>query len=1111
MPYPNISPQFPSSSSSSSKNEKPQESHPVSTDSKSIHKTVLEPNFSHSVNSDYIPKFRNQSNNSTSFSVLLSDSSSNTQPKSFNELEITLDPQETIGRVTNSIDTSIHASTVSKMSCYSSNTSNDSSKPYHPPRSSLQLLDNDLSSLNKIYTGEDHLKKKQYFSTGVETSNNKMHHLNQYNPNRPFISTPPLPSSQFTLKNDAAITPPSPVGNSHQYFNGDNINVSDEDAISGSYSVSAQLPANPANLNNSSVTSSSSISSCSIFKHGSLEGLELSSSKKDPYSTLRCITSINDLDKDSESTTDSTDNGTVDEQNRSQLSDITSFSSFSSSDSIQKPKLNISSVIALPPTPSGPPINSCDLISSDIQYSPIYKFNITKHAFPPGSRSGHRQSDLFAGSITSLPSNIIPSSTYFSKNSDPNNYDSHSMSTEKSLTHISKPLRDYSLLTYIDLSSSVFLPSSSSSVTELISSTGRLPRWLKKCMALQYLIAPGMGITVLEEWISQSLKQLKVLRLNDNLIKTWPDHLATLLPFNLLQVVNLEGNPCFVNLCERCPTFASDYFKCIEVETEASCKLIDSALNTSKQSFPISHSTSTIQSTNIEPFINSGSGQIVEAIARKRVSHYSSPTPLSQISTSSTDMNSTLSSSSITSLASSTSSKSINSKLVKRQSSSTFLFRKNKKHTSYLESQVEPSTLTIKNLANTKTPIYNSNPGSTTPQVPDIVSRSENAIDAKLAESTIGLAKNRTNLSVNETGADHLNDLNDIDFDNNTTFSQNLSLGSYTPSIISGSSPLIAADYFDDSDDEALTSLQPVIHNIMHKEKSSFTLSRESTTVSTAPSMSCGSIPPDYGSSGLNFNSTFFDLSDDCLKEVVYSSENSTLIGKYYNNEPRFSLNYRDYKTISPIDAEKSKVILNLLRDIWEMSRKVILLPDKEISEKAQSVIEATEKAIRAKSISYLESVAGKKAIEELFQSEAITSGSTDISSVTESEEDHEKKGEQTDNNLTKTETNISFDKKSKTNPIFSRIMSISKSKTKSNSKVNDSKKSGNLRPGLDSELLKDEKSKNSDLASLLLSTKDKIDAPNENEISCLLAYTIDEEILFVKRMKEFMTVSKFF
>lgn len=1105
MPYPNISPQFPSSSSS---NEKPQESHPMSTDSKSIDKTVLEPNLSHSVNSDYIPKFQNQSNNSTSFSVLLSDSTSNIQPKSFNELEITLDPQETIGRVTNSIDASIHASTVSKMGCYSSNTSNDSSKPYHPPRSSLQLLDNNLSSLNKIYTGEEHLKTKQYFLTGVETSNNKMHHLNQYNPNRSFISTPPLPSSQFTLKNDAAITPPSPVGNFHQYFNGDNINVSDEDAISGSYSVSAQLHTNPANLNNSSVTSTSSISSSSIFKHESLEDLELSSSKKDPYSSLRCITSIDDLHKDSESTTDSIGNETVDEQNQSQLSDITSFSS---SDSIQKPKLNISSLISLPPTPSGPPIDSCDLISSDIQYSPIYKYNITKHAFPPGSRSGHRQSDLFAGSITSLPSNIIPSSTYFSKNSDPNNYDSHSMSTEKSLTHISKPLRDYSLLTYIDLSSSVFLPSSSSSVAELISSTGRLPRWLKKCMALQYLIAPGMGITVLEEWISQSLKQLKVLRLNDNLINTWPDHLATLLPFNLLQVVNLEGNPCFLNLCERCPTFANDYFKCIEVKTDASSKLIDSALNTSKQSFPISHSTSTIQPTNIEPFINPGSGHIAEAIARKRVSHYPSPTPLSQIGTNSTDINSTLSSSSMTSLTSSTSSKSVNSKLVKRQSSSTFLFRKNKKHTSYLESQVEPSTLTIKNLANTKTPIYNSNPGSATPQVPDMVSRSDKAIDAKSAESTMGLAKNKTNLSGNETGADHLNDLNDIDFDNNTKFSQNLSLGSYTPSTISGSSPLIAADYFDDSDDEALTSLQPVIHNIMHKEKSSFTLSRENTTVSTAPSMSCGSIPPDYGANGLNFNSTFFDLSDDCLKEVVYSSENSTLIGKYYNNEPRFSLNYRDYKKISPIDAEKSKVILNLLRDIWEMSRKVIIFPDKEISEKAQYVIEATEKAIREKSISYLENVAGKKAIEELVQSEAITSNSTDISSVAESEEDHEKKGKQIDNNLTKTETNISFDRKSKTNPFFSRIMSMSKSKTKSNSKINDSKKSGNLRPGLDSELLKDEKSKNSDLASLLLSTKDKIDAPNENEISCLLAYTIDEEILFVKRMKEFMTVSKKF
>ncbi|KAA8916438.1 hypothetical protein TRICI_001433 [Trichomonascus ciferrii] len=96
---------------------------------------------------------------------------------------------------------------------------------------------------------------------------------------------------------------------------------------------------------------------------------------------------------------------------------------------------------------------------------------------------------------------------------------------------------DISAITYLDLSSST-------STIQMINSTGRLPRWLQKCTSLQYLVCKGLGLTVVDDWVSEKLTHLKVIRLNDNRITTWPDHLARLLPYGQLQIVELEGNPC---------------------------------------------------------------------------------------------------------------------------------------------------------------------------------------------------------------------------------------------------------------------------------------------------------------------------------------------------------------------------------------------------------------------------------------------------------------------------------------------------------------------------------------------------------------------------------------
>lgn len=113
---------------------------------------------------------------------------------------------------------------------------------------------------------------------------------------------------------------------------------------------------------------------------------------------------------------------------------------------------------------------------------------------------------------------------------------------------------DYSFISYLDLSTN---PAHAQSVQ----STGKLPIWVQKCTNLQYLIADGLGLTTIDEWVSESLVQLRVLRVSNNNITMWPDHLARLLPYDQITVIDLEANPCFINFCERCPRFTTEYAK----------------------------------------------------------------------------------------------------------------------------------------------------------------------------------------------------------------------------------------------------------------------------------------------------------------------------------------------------------------------------------------------------------------------------------------------------------------------------------------------------------------------------------------------------------------------
>lgn len=144
---------------------------------------------------------------------------------------------------------------------------------------------------------------------------------------------------------------------------------------------------------------------------------------------------------------------------------------------------------------------------------------------------------------TSPPSIPLPNAPNGNSNTTP---------SPGSTTPKSPAFDDISTITYLDLASSA-------STIQVINSTGRLPRWLQKCTSLQYLVCKNLGLTVIDDWVSEKLVNLKVLRLNDNKINTWPDHLAKLVPLGRLQVIDLEGNPCLELQFRKSLSFYSLY------------------------------------------------------------------------------------------------------------------------------------------------------------------------------------------------------------------------------------------------------------------------------------------------------------------------------------------------------------------------------------------------------------------------------------------------------------------------------------------------------------------------------------------------------------------------
>lgn len=188
--------------------------------------------------------------------------------------------------------------------------------------------------------------------------------------------------------------------------------------------------------------------------------------------------------------------------------------------------------------PSPPQSLTSPLLSNSSPMSPMYATHKSRHG---GSNPGSNSS--------SLPQNIVlPKlpSTPLTRNSSLQLKNSNETLTKRS------PTNEFTTLTYLDLSTNF-------SALDAIASTGGLPKWIRTCVNLEYLIAEDVGLVGIDDWMSESLKKLKVLRLANNNITTWPGHLAKLLPYNNLKVIDLEGNPCFRAFCERCPRFATEY------------------------------------------------------------------------------------------------------------------------------------------------------------------------------------------------------------------------------------------------------------------------------------------------------------------------------------------------------------------------------------------------------------------------------------------------------------------------------------------------------------------------------------------------------------------------
>lgn len=443
-------------------------------------------------------------------------------------------------------------------------------------------------------------------------------------------------------------------------------------------------------------------------------------------------------------------------------------------------------------------------------------------------------------------------------------------------------LEDYTNLTYLDLSISDYTKS-------VFAATGRLPRWIKQCTALEYLIGTNLPITVVDEWVSQCLIKLRVIRLNDNQISTWPDHLAQLLPYDMLTVVDLEGNPCFNNFCERYPQFAIEYAKCS---------------SNHKDGFPKQFSASEMSSSSPRRSLG----------LNKRSSK---PTNVSKPSLVTTSLPFDVSApESVGDLDPMRSTKKMES------NSSGFFGRKHRKANS-LQVQGKLSRLSLNHSSSNlhKVHVFESKKNTLPERFPDISeplniqtnSKSEITksnlhsapTDKSVTNTTLALSENEPEKI---TSKDQGQVISGPYRENNEAGFSNFN--------ISATLDQLNGEYVDDSseDDDALTSLEPIAHKLMRPEFTSppcLGPPNDRGSETALPSASTSS-----SSQQFNINNLTIDVSDHLLLQL--------------NNQ--VSPDVWAQKRIEPSEIEKSKLVLNLLRDIWEMSTSNILQPEPNLS-----------------------------------------------------------------------------------------------------------------------------------------------------------------------------------
>lgn len=198
-------------------------------------------------------------------------------------------------------------------------------------------------------------------------------------------------------------------------------------------------------------------------------------------------------------------------------------------------------------TPQLQPSLSATTISSAIKYSS----NQGYRSYQQNSLQQHNYNDLISPPLSSSSSSLFSTPILTHSHSTPKQTSSTMPSPMTTLNNAAIKSDDISNLTYIDLGASA-------STVQMIKSTGRLPKWLQKCTALECLVAKNLKITFIDDWVSEKLLNLRIIRLNDNSITTWPDHLAKLLPHKLT-VIDLDGNPCMTNMFKKSIAFRAMY------------------------------------------------------------------------------------------------------------------------------------------------------------------------------------------------------------------------------------------------------------------------------------------------------------------------------------------------------------------------------------------------------------------------------------------------------------------------------------------------------------------------------------------------------------------------